>query len=269
MVWWKKLLRIEPKDEEEGAKYILKKRTKKGGMMKVDEYLEPVDMEDLFEDLPAGIYALHKYQKGKSGFTQIWGPIEVTDDGSGKETPAVPKQTGSAMEQMIVVLKGVAELKATAQEEFDVIAPFFGYNTGKGETKSFIEQMAEAKTQYESLGGYFGKQTSGAEPIKYSGEVPIWLHPQLIPELIDGSMDKIERRLDRWGIIGEVKATPSQDEALPDFPVKPPLAPAEAHDVTSEIKPVVDIEIAFEPEDAIDVTGELKSEEEETEEKQE
>ena len=262
MVWWKKLLGMESKEVEEDAKYVLKKRTSKGGMKKVDQYLEPVTIDELYEELPSGIYVLHKYTKGKSGFEQIWGPVEVTDDGGDERPASQPKQQGSAIEQMVVVLKGMAELKAAAKGEFDVIAPFLGYGVGQSQPKSFLEQVTEAREQYASLEGIFGSKTTGAEPIKYKGEIPIWLHPQLIPELIDSSMDKIERRLDRWGIINEKSSSSTSDDNLPEFPQKPPPASPVSQDLKSELQPVEEEEIAFEPV----VEEESEEEEEEPEE---
>jgi len=242
-----RILRRKPA-EPESAKYILKRQNKEtGGMAKVSEFAEIVEIEDLYKDLVPGIYALHKYSKGKSGFDVVWGPIEVTGNGGDEGETTSRKGKGSALEQMVGVLKGMAELQKNAKEEFDVIAPFFGYGGAGGkEPKTLLEELKDAKDQYELLGGFFGDRTSGDAPISYKGEVPIWLHPKLIPGLADNIMDNIEKRLGRWGALPSAKTNERKkiEDELPAFPQRPPRK-----EVPSEkVEPVEDVEIDVEEE---------------------
>lgn len=222
MGFWDFLRRGKSKDEVEGAKYVLKRRTKKGGMTKVQEFAEPVDMEDLYEGLIPGFYALHKYQKGTSGFEQVWGIIEVTGEGGEEDEDSPRRGKGTAIEQFLIVAQGMAQLKEEAAEQFAVMAPFFGFaGVGGDKPKTFLEEMEAAKGQFDTLKKYFGDQTTGAEPITYEGAVPIWLHPQLIPELLDTSLEKIEKRLTKWGIVDEEEDKRKPEDDLPAFPEKP------------------------------------------------
>ena len=61
----------------EGVRYILKRREASGGMVKVTELQEPVSIDDLYQSLAPGIYSLHSYRKGQTGFDVVWGPVEV------------------------------------------------------------------------------------------------------------------------------------------------------------------------------------------------
>ena len=231
--WWK---RNFGSSDTTGDKYVLKRQGPKGGMHKVMELAEPTPIDDIFESLDAGIYALHKYSKGQTGFSVEWGPIEVTGAPGDEKPETRAKGGGGAMSEFAQVARGLAALKDEAQAEFNIIAPLFGIQIGEGGPKSFVEQYREAKAEFQELSGLFGSTTGGLEAIKYEGTVPIWLHPQLIPELVDTTMDKLEKRLTRWGLVedDESVARREDDEALPTFPEKPKEKPQLETDVVDE-----------------------------------
>ena len=79
------LRRGKKKEVGEEVRYILKKRDKTGGMVKVSELAEPTPIDDLYQNLVPGMYSLHKYKKGQVGFEVVWGPIEVLGEESSEE----------------------------------------------------------------------------------------------------------------------------------------------------------------------------------------
>jgi len=92
-----RLLRREKKKEVgEEVRYILKKRDKTGGMVKVAELQEPTPIDDLYENLVPGMYSLHKYKKGQTGFEVVWGPIEVLGE-EPKEGTVQPTRVGGPL----------------------------------------------------------------------------------------------------------------------------------------------------------------------------
>lgn len=243
--------------EEASAKYILKRQNKStGGMAKVQEFVEEVSMDDLLPDLMPGTYALHKYQKGQSGFEQVWGPFKVTDNGNEEGESSTRRGKGSALEQFFTIAQGMTQLKEEATAQFNVMAPFFGFaGGGAGGPKTFIEQLTESKEQYDILKGFFGDHTSGEEPIKYTGDVPIWLHPKLIPGVVDGIFENIEKRLDRWGALPKSKEKEKEEAKaeLPPYPKRPsrrekPEVEKELGEITEE-NPEEEPEVEENPEE--------------------
>jgi len=216
--WWNR--NFGPKEIIEG-KYVLKRQAESGGMAKVMDLAGPTSIDELYQHLEPGIYALHQYKKGQSGFDVVWGPVEVQGDKPARPSAAKGGGGGSALETFASYATELAKLKEDAKAQFEAIAPLFGFGTPAGEPKSIIEQLREARDDYNALGDFFGDRTSGAEPIKYEGAVPIWLHPGLIPELLDTSLEKIERRLTKWGVVDDEKDKVKVDDDLPPFPPKP------------------------------------------------
>lgn len=256
------------------AKYILKKQTKGGGMKKVAELGEPVDIEELYEDLAAGVYALHKYQKGKSGFSVVWGPIQVIGEEEERSEPARREQPreqtpGSALSEYAKWAKGFAELKEEAREEFEMIAPLLGFSGGGGDSYTkgdIMDALEEAEDDYERLNKIFGERTTGGGDITYEGTVPVWLHPKLIPELVDGTLEKIERRMDKWGLV-EPEGSGKEERRIPPFPDRrerpTPISPPR-EEVIDEGKPEgLEAEPEVEEEEIEEETVEVEEDERE------
>jgi len=108
--------------------------------------------------------------------------------------------------------------KEDLAEDFEFMKTIF--EGDKLSEKDVLEILETLRSRYERLDRIFGEKVKGTEQPIYEGKIPVWLHPHVIPELIDTSLDKVERRLEKWGLI-ESGAQPSQPEDLMKFPERP------------------------------------------------
>lgn len=199
--------------------YILKKKKGKGsGLAKVFEMSEPADMETLYPSLEPGFYHLHKYTKGKSGFDVVWGPIEVLGDGSESEPIDGGAKQPSGVSRITGLIKELSSIKDEAQEEYKILSILFG--NPQSNSGDILDQIVAAKEKFTTLQGIFGTPTtSGTQPPKYEGSLPMWAHPDVIPRMVDQSLNNIEKRLKNMGLIEKGSAVP--DKELITLPEKP------------------------------------------------
>lgn len=214
------------------ANYVLKRQSEKGGMEKVMNLADPAPIEEIYESLEPGTYALHKYMKGKSGFEVVWGPVEV----AGEKTQRAPRAEKplveeAALPRYVEMLRSLAVLKEKASLEYELVKGFF--EGGSGGTRppegmsmeDWIDDLEQKRfDRFAKMAGRYGytrgESTSGEAMPEYEGKFPIWLHPKGIPMIVDESMEKIEKRLARWGMLGTGTQQESGDELL-KFPKKP------------------------------------------------
>jgi len=72
--------------------------------------------------------------------------------------------------------------------------------------KQLREALMNIKKEIDFWAEIFGYKRAEAvratEPPYFEGKMPVWLHPQYgIPGLIDITLEKVEKRLARWGIL--------------------------------------------------------------------
>ena len=209
---------------EEEVRYILKKQLPGQGMTKVAELKEPTPIDDLYQNLTPGIYSLHKYKKGQSGFEVEWGPVEVT--GEAPVEKAAPTRRASPF----AGLREYAEEMKAAKEDLvvvlDVLAPLAGFtkmgdNSG-AKPKTLLEEIREAKAQQKDLNEFFPLSTTGTggtQQIPISGTIPAWL--AYTPQVIDTAMDSVEKRLSKWGLVEAEGVGGSPKQEIIKLPEKP------------------------------------------------
>lgn len=212
-------------NEETGVSYILRRPNPEGrGMVKVLSLSEPVTAEEIYPTLDAGTYDLVKYKKGKSGFEKIWGPIEVTGSQA-----IVSKDSERAVQPrdplggLIDELDKVVKLRDNFKLAYNALGTLVGDKTTS--EADVIDTMEKIKEKYNKLGNIFGNKestTSQLSPPSYKGELPIWLHPDVLPKFFDGILDNFEKRAVRMGIIPSEKEAGDMHEliVLPPKPQK-------------------------------------------------
>jgi hypothetical protein len=208
------------KDGEGVATYVLKRRTASGGMEKVLELKEPATIESLYESLSPGIYCLHKYQKGQSGFDQLWQAEvlgEEPKEGATRPTLASP----------FAGLRKYAEDMKAAQDDlkatFEVLGPMAGFKkageSSEDEILNVLETAKKKKERYENL---FPSATTDSQKIPISGSIPAVV--AYAPTLIDQSLDSVEKRLKKWGLVEEVGSETVEHKEIIKMPEKPKRA---------------------------------------------
>ena len=205
----------------EEVRYILKKQGPGGGMVKVSELTEPQPIEDLYQNLVPGMYSLHKYKKGQTGFEVVWGPVEVLGEEAPKEgAAAVRRSPFAGLREWANEMKEAKEDLAGA---FEVLGPMAGYTkAGEGKQKTVVEQLQEAKAQKVVLDDLFPGSTTKSEDVPIEGKIPAWL--VYAPQVVDKSMDSIEKRLTRWGLIEEQGVGSGGEKEFIRLPEKPKAA---------------------------------------------
>lgn len=198
--------------------FVLKRQNPDGrGMIKVMDLADAVELDQIYESLEPGRYALDSYTKGKSGFDRLW-----TGDVEGEER--APRRVRTAAEERPTSrLRGMLqELKDTKQDIEEVGSLFKDvFAGGSGEQKGIVDQLIEAKGEWEKLGTLFGSPTTQQnEPPKYEGTLPMWFHPDVVPRLVDGTLNSIESRMRSWGLI-EGSGDTIPDEEIIKLPKKP------------------------------------------------
>lgn len=236
--WLVKKLSTEPVVADGQHSYVLKRQNPKGrGMIKVMTLAEPVDIDDIYESLDAGLYALDMYTKGTSGFKRIWGVAEVT---GGKEKPIVETDVEivhTAGSQLVGFLEAFKELKEQGKAELALLQELFGGGSGKGGGTANMtpkEILLAAKGDYDELVTIFGQVSSGGEGAKYEGSIPMILHPDVIPKLVDGTLNSLESRMMKWGLIEGNNPSAKPTETIIELPVKPQKTSAEKEQTESE-----------------------------------
>jgi len=205
------------KDGEGVATYVLKRRVASGGMEKVLELKEPATIDSLYETLSPGIYALHKYKKGQSGFEQLW-QAEVLGEEPKEE---VAKRTRAG--PFAGLREFAEEMKQTKEDltvALETLAPMVGFvKPGELTQKTIVEQLREAKAEQKDLNDLFPSSTTKSADIPISGSIPAAL--VYAPQVIDQSMDAIEKRLRRWGLVEEEGIGAVEHKEVIKMPDKP------------------------------------------------
>jgi len=208
-----------------GETYTLKRQNPTGrGMKKVMNLAEPLDIEDLYESLEPGIYALDMYTKGTSGFKRLWGLTEVTGDAKPPATERKVELVQTAGTQLAGFLAEFRALKVQGKEELALLQELFGGGGGGGgggTPKTGIDILLDAKADFDKLSGIFGTVSQGGEGAKYEGTIPMLFHPDVIPKLVDGTLNSLESRMIRWGLIEGKEATAKPTKPLIELPKKP------------------------------------------------
>lgn len=203
--------------EEAKVSYVLKRQNPDGrGMTKVCDLAGPVSIDELYPHLEPGIYALHKYTEGKSGFEVVWGPVEVVG-----EEPAKRERTEKHKISPISGIVDAVQYLKDFKDDLNLL-----YNTLKdvvGETSEdkLINELGKLREKYEKLDNIFGSKAkgTGGTTIPVEGKIPAWM--VFMPNLTDDVMDNIERRLARWGLI-EAKPVPEKSGKFSlELPPKP------------------------------------------------
>jgi len=252
---------------EKGVSYRLvwMPRGKKG-WKEVEAFAFPVKPDECEElMLKAGSYQLQKRVMGNIAGYEWTEPYTVEKDVEGASSDVVevdtgkPKLTDSDKIMQLIeddLLRGLRwvklpELIAQAYAKVGGVNLTGSGGKGDGEPvkqKSIGELLAEGKAEYDKLASFFapkGSTTTKEMEIKVEGTIPAWL--AWGPEFVDRAMDKVEKRLDKWGLIGgeekEVEKGPLLK--LPDKPSveeqKPALSlpekPSEETKPSEEAKP--------------------------------
>ena len=203
------------------AKYILKRQGPGGGMKRVEELVGPSSPDVLTPHLEPGIYAMDAYRKGQSGFERIWGPVQVVGEEvvGAEKTGTISKKPVGAGSTFLNMMRSIAEMKEEAKGEYEVLKDIFEEKTITAD--DLIDAMDTLKSRHTKLDGLFGERTSGEESVKYTGELPVLMHPKAI----DGLLQVIENRLDRWGrkfgLLEEEGKGSMPEGPLMKFPEKP------------------------------------------------
>jgi hypothetical protein len=215
--WFKKKKGVVDTEE---VRYILKKQLPGQGMAKVAELKEPMPIDDLYQSLSPGIYSLHKYKKGQTGFEVVWGPVEVLGEEQAAKEATVTTKTRSVFGGVREVAEDFKAMKEDLAVFFDTFGPMFGYGKG-GQQKTLIEQLKEAREMKDTLDKIFPSSTTKSQDIPIAGSIPAWM--VYAPKVVDESMDNIEKRLAKWGVIGETGAGAAPKEII-KLPEKPKAA---------------------------------------------
>jgi len=200
-------------------KYILKRQTEQGGMIKVMELARPATIDELYPHLEPGIYALDVYRKGQTGFQRLWGPVEVLGEEKPARRRARREEGGSAISEFVSMARYLTEMKEKAKEEFAVLKEFF--EPKQITTADIVNVLKNAEEQYKELAKIFGRTTTKSQEIPITGSIPAIA--VYIPEMINKSLDAIEQRMVKWGFIesGRRGVLPSAGQELIRLPPKP------------------------------------------------
>jgi hypothetical protein len=218
--WFKKKKGVVDTEE---VRYILKKQLPGQGMAKVAELKEPLPIDDLYQSLSPGIYSLHKYKKGQTGFEVVWGPVEVLGEEQTAKEATVTTRSRSVFSGVREIAEDFKAMKEDLSAFFETFGPMFGYGKG-GQQKTLIEQLKEAREMKDTLDKIFPTSTTKSQEIPIAGSIPAWM--VYAPKVVDESMDNIERRLAKWGVIGESSAGAAPKEII-KLPEKPKVVKTE------------------------------------------
>ena len=253
------LKRKKTETTEEVAKYVLTKRDRTtGGMAKAMDLAGPTKIEDIYKVLDAGIYQVQKYVKGKSGFEIIDGPLEVT--GSVATGAEGVEKTGAALTESEKLVKVITEdldrgfkwltlpqtitdaLKAAVSNN-PSLAGVLGQSTppltatpsnavvipqGESFDEWFTKKQIEFRKRFEETAKVFDfvprGSVTGEQPPEYDGKLPIWLHPQGIPKLVETVLNEVDKKFQKWNLVGSEetkKVTIKPESSLFRMPQRP------------------------------------------------
>ncbi len=199
------------------VKYVLKRRASNGGMAKVMELKAPVTIEDVYQHLEPGIYALHKYTRGQSGFEQMWQHEVLGEERQKAVTTEKKTSPFSGLRQFAEDIKSAQD---DLNEAFTILGPMMGFKKeGESKTKSVVEQLKEAKEDLKTLQELFPPATTGAKEIPVRGDIPAWM--VYAPQAVDILLDNVEKRLYKWDLIAPEKKEDTSTKEFINIPNRP------------------------------------------------
>lgn len=208
------------KKEPEVAYYLQFQPKGQKGWVPVERFTFPVSPEDAKEYMvEPGVYNLQKREGGRiSGYA--WkDPYVVKGDGEkGLVTERVPGMTDSdriaqAIESDMTRAVRWFKLPKLIQqairsafgEEGNPIESMAAGGGAAVTAKSLRDTIKELRDEYSDLREIFGSSTdTQSKKIPVKGDVPAWL--VYLPEIVDQVGDNVEKRLERFGLIGEKKS---------------------------------------------------------------
>lgn len=243
--------RGKKKVEVEEWRYILKRRNDKtGGMEKAMELAGPQTVEELYPHLEPGVYALHRYRKGKTGFDSVWGPVQV--EGEVAEERKTASRTTSGLGALGQMLHDIQAIQKEGKEAYETLGLLFGDRSPT--TDDIVDKWAELADKKKKLDIIFPSASTKSEEIPISGSIPALA--VYAPTIVDRSLDAVEKRMARWGFLSkEGSGVPDLGKGnLIELPEKPkaPAVEEEKEDSIIEKPPIPRVEEKKEKEEKVE-----------------
>lgn len=217
--------------KEEGEAYYLQYQPEgQRGWMPVERFAMSVDVKDVVDYMTEpGVYNLQKRVGGKiAGYA--WDKPYTVKSSEGAEA-VKGERLGTATESDKIALaiendmmravrwfKLPEMIQGAIKKAFGGEVPFQGEGgqaSAPGQL-SLREQLAGMRKEYDDLGEIFGSKTdTQSKKIPVKGDIPAWL--VYLPEITDQMADSFEKRLTRWGWIGET----APRQRLLEMPARP------------------------------------------------
>lgn len=133
------------------------------------------------------------------------------------------RRTSGGGSDFMDMLEGLKAMKEQFEEMAEVgafLARLGGKNIielpdGKSMEELVIEQMDKLRQKYEKMRELFGDSRVSAEDAQIPVEGKIPAVAVYLPKLLDQVMDSAERRLKRWGVLGDEEDSKVE---VPEFP---------------------------------------------------
>ena len=221
-------LRRKGKKEEKETYYLQYQPAGQKGWVPVERFAFPIEVKDAMQYMnDAGVYNLQKRVGGMiAGYAWdkpyvVKGEAEegvtVERDTSRVHSDAVAKAIEDDMVRAVRWFKLPQMIQSSIKQAFGGEVPF-GEGGSSGGSKSLKEQLTEMRKEYDDLGSIFGSVTdTQTKKIPVKGEIPAWL--VYMPDITDQMMENVEKRLGKWGLIGEEVPKRKMLE-MPEKPVK-------------------------------------------------
>jgi len=218
------------KKKEPDVLYLLMYQPKgQRGWVPVERFTYAPEKEEVSSlMLEPGVYNLQKREGGRiSGYA--WKePHTVAGEGAERvvaekvegESDRVARAIEDDMVRAARWFKLPALIQSAIRQAMGDDNPLHGV-AGGGESikvKTLKEQLHELRGEYEDLHSIFGSTTdTQTKKIPVKGEIPAWL--VYLPEVADQVGDTVEKRLNKWGLIGET-VSKKKLLSMPEKPLK-------------------------------------------------
>jgi len=228
----RRLAMPEPEKAPPAEEYQLKRYYTGYGWRVVARFDKPKDPDELSGQLEPGRYRLDKVAAdGK--FEPLW-TIGVKDEEGRIPSDVVPAGVGARRTEVKIelpeILKALKRFKEEGKAAFEFMRELFEPKTISEE--DLANMMEVLRRKKEAIDKIFGTPVKTSGEVTYDGKVPVVLHPDVIPGVIDRSLDTVERRLEKWGVI-EAK----QPELKPKVPEEELIKLPERPEVGEPEKP--------------------------------
>ena len=223
MSFLKRLFRREKKIKTEEVpsaptftRYVLKKWSGKAwtNYMDFDSYVAPQDIIGQLE--PNKRYRFDGILPNGT-FKTMWTILAKGDEDEEVEEKGSRRRSKA----MTIDLSFIQELDSNISQlesAYNILGRILG--KGGSSEEDLISQFEKLRQKYERLGNIFGGRT-GSEGVVYKGEIPMWLHPEVIKTVVTMPLDLIEDKLKKWGVIEEEVEGQMQSSGLLKIPPKP------------------------------------------------